>query len=232
MQPVRHYSDPYEGLEAQLAELRGLVRIVPPLIDTDWNRRWDELGKRAGDPDEEMIDIYESEAGPEERWGHADFARTLYSTAIVTAWETFNVYLVRQLFEGCLNYNFSEYPVLAKLIEDERRTWERRFENVIRRYKDFAQINLSSLSSWEAVVHARELRHALVHNLGWYTPAYLKTKRARRPAKEHWDFYIPDTDDGLVDNEPIPLDRVFSEQVIADLLTAGKEVNEALRGGR
>ncbi len=81
-------------------------------------------------------------------------------------------------------------------------------------------------------MHARELRHALVHNLGWYTPAYLKTKRARRPAKEHWDFYIPDTDDGLVDNEPIPLDRVFSEQVIADLLTAGKEVNEALRGGR
>jgi len=74
--PVRDYSDPYEGLETQLAELKGLVRIVPPLIETDRNRRWDEIGKRYGDLDEDMIDIYEREAGPEECWGHADFART------------------------------------------------------------------------------------------------------------------------------------------------------------
>jgi hypothetical protein len=134
MQLVRHYSDPYQGLEVQLAQLKGLVRIVPPLIEADRNRRWNEIGERDGEPEEEMIDIYASEAGPEEGWGHADFARTLYSTAIVTAWETFNVYLVRQLFEVCLSYNLREHPVLEKLVEDERRTWGRRFENVQRRY--------------------------------------------------------------------------------------------------
>lgn len=88
MQPVRHYSDPCQGLEVQLAQLKGLVRIVPPLIEADRNRRWNEIGERDGELEEEMIDIYASEAGPEEDWGHADFARTLYSTAIITAWET------------------------------------------------------------------------------------------------------------------------------------------------
>ena len=102
MRPVRHYSAPYQGLDVQLAELKGLVRIFPPLIEADRNRRWNEIGERDGEPEEEMIDIYASEAGSEEGWGHADFARTLYSTAIVTAWETFNVHLVRQLFEVCL----------------------------------------------------------------------------------------------------------------------------------
>jgi len=152
--PVRDYSDPYEGLETQLAELKGLVRIVQPLIEADRNRRWDEIGKRYGDPDEDMIDIYEREAGPEESWGHADFARTLYSTTILTAWETFNVYLVRQLSEVCLKYNLREYPVLAKLVGEERRKWDRRFVDLKRRYKDFAQIDFAELSSWQAVEHA------------------------------------------------------------------------------
>ena len=136
-----------------------------------------------------MIDIYASEAGPEEGWGHADFARTLYSTAIVTAWETFTVYLVRQLFEVCLSYNLREHPVLEKLVEDERRMCDRRFENVQRRYKEFVQIELAKLPSWQAIEHARKLRHALVQNLGLYTVEYLKASLARRPVKEYWEFY-------------------------------------------
>lgn len=55
---------------------------------------------------------------------------------------------------------------------------------------------------------------------------------ARRPVKERWTFHLPDVDDGLVENELIPLDRVFSEQVITDLPGAGKDVNYALRAGR
>jgi hypothetical protein len=175
-----------------------------------------------------MIDIYEREAGPEERWGHADFARTLYSTAIVTAWETFNAYLVRQLFKVFFKYDLREYPVLAKLVEEERRNWSRRFEDLKRRYKDFAQIDFVKLSSWQAVEHVRELRNALVHNLGSYITTYLKTSLARRPMREHWEFHLPDTDENLVDNEAIPLDREFSEKVIADLLGAAKEINDAL----
>src|SRR2546422_9180578 len=129
MNRVRHYSDPYQGIEEQLAELRGLIKIVPPLIEADRKRRWDEISSRWVPEDNEydVIDTYEHEAGLEEGWGHADFAWTLYSTAIVTAWETFNVYLARQLSDACLKYNLSKFPVLAKLVEEERRTWDRRF---------------------------------------------------------------------------------------------------------
>lgn len=226
MRPVRHYSAPYQGLDVQLAELKGLVRIFPPLIEADRNRRWNEIGERDGEPEEEMIDIYASEAGSEEGWGHADFARTLYSTAIVTAWETFNVYLVGQLFEVFLSYNLREHPVLEKLVEDERRMCDRRFENVQRRYKDFAQIELTKLPSWQAIEHARKLRHALVHNLGLYTAEYLETSLARRPVKEYWESCLPGADDELVDNEAIPLGPEFSEKIIDDLLGAGKEAND------
>jgi hypothetical protein len=63
---VRSYIDAVEGLEAQLAELIGLVRIVPALVEADRRRRWEEIGARPGDPDVEidveMIDVYESEA--------------------------------------------------------------------------------------------------------------------------------------------------------------------------
>jgi hypothetical protein len=40
---VRHSSDPFEGPEAQLNELIGLVKIVPPLIEADRTRRWKRL---------------------------------------------------------------------------------------------------------------------------------------------------------------------------------------------
>jgi hypothetical protein len=87
---VRVYEDPFEGLTVQLSELRGLIRIVPPLIEADRERRWEEIGSRPGDPGgPEMIDIYEAEAGSEEGWGHADFARTIHVAAVVTAWAVF-----------------------------------------------------------------------------------------------------------------------------------------------
>ncbi|MGQ0718488.1 MAG: hypothetical protein ACT4NP_14480 [Pseudonocardiales bacterium] len=98
-----------------------------------------------------------------------------------------------------------------------------------RRYKDFVQIELEKPPSWQDIEHAREFRNALVHNLGLYTAPYLKTSLARRPVREHWEFHLPDTDENLVDNEPIPLDLELSEKVIADLLGAAKEVNDALQ---
>jgi hypothetical protein len=36
---VRVYADPFEGLTVQLTELRGFVKVVPPLIDADRERR-------------------------------------------------------------------------------------------------------------------------------------------------------------------------------------------------
>ncbi len=43
---VRVYADPLEGLDAQLTELRGLIKRVPPLIDADRERRWKEINER------------------------------------------------------------------------------------------------------------------------------------------------------------------------------------------
>ena len=64
---VRVYADPFEGLTVQLTELRGLIKIVPPLIEADRERRWTEIGERPSDgEDGDIIDVYGAEAGPEE----------------------------------------------------------------------------------------------------------------------------------------------------------------------
>ena len=64
---VRVYADPFEGLIVQLTELRGLIKIVPPLIEEDRERRWREISERPSDgEDGEVIDVYGAEAGPEE----------------------------------------------------------------------------------------------------------------------------------------------------------------------
>lgn len=206
------YADPYDGLKVQLDELRGLIKIVPPLIDADRKRRWEEIGSRPGDPESDMIDLYEREAGPEEGWGHAPYDRTLYSTAVVSAWEIFGAYLVRQLFENSLKLNLSEYPVLAKLVSEERQSWDRRFDLVKKRYTDFLKIDLAKLSSWDSIAHARELRNALVHNLGHYTTKYLSTKTARDQLKEGRHGRLSTrSDEYLIDREPIPLSEEFCE---------------------
>jgi hypothetical protein len=59
------------------------------------------------------------------------------------------------------------------------RSWDRRFEQVKKRYRDFAGITLRKLPSWDQVLHAQELRNALVHNQGHYTRAFYR--RTARP---------------------------------------------------
>lgn len=190
----------------------------------------EEIGARPGDPDLEWIDIYETEAGAEEGWGHADFSHTIQAAAVVTAWGAFHECLIRQLFESCLPYSLKDHPVLAQLVADERRKLDRRFEDVQRRYTDFAQVNLKALSSWDSVAHAQQLRNALVHNSGQYTRAYLQTKMARRLTSD--DLYglkPPQSDAALVNKETIPLSPDFAEQVISALIDAAREVRNTLR---
>ena len=70
----------------------------------------------------------------------------IQASAVVTAWSAFHEYLVRQLFESCLRHDLSGQPALARLVEDERRKLGRRFDEVERRYSDFAKLNLKVLS--------------------------------------------------------------------------------------
>jgi hypothetical protein len=225
---VRVYADPFDGLIVQLTELRGLIKIVPPLIEEDRGRRWREIGERPSDgEDGEVIDIYGDEAGPEEGYGFADFGRTIRVAAVVFGWAVFQDYLVRELKRSYLSYDLSGYPALAVLVDEDVRNWDRRFDQVVKRYRNFAGISLSSLSSWDHVRHARELRNALVHNQGQYTQAYLKTKLAYRPTEEDLHGSPPPADDAaLINHEVIPLSPMLADMVITQLHTAATEVRE------
>jgi hypothetical protein len=226
---VRVYSDPFEGLTVQLRELRGLIKLVPPLIDADRERRWEEIGARPSDgEDGDMIDIYETEAGAEEGWGHADYGRTIYVAAVVTAWAVFHDYLARQLRQSYLDYDLSEHPPLAALVEEDVRTWDRRFEKIEKRYRDFAGIALTQLPSWDQVRHAQGLRNALVHNQGQYTRAYLNTELAYRPTEDDLHGFVPADEAGLIDHEVIPLSFKMVDGVITQLLAVAAEVREAI----
>jgi len=231
---VRVYADPFEGLIVQLTELRGLIKIVPPLIDEDRERRWREISERPSDgEDGDVVDVYGDEAGPEEGYGFADFDRTIRVAAVVFAWAVFQDYLARELKKSYLSYDLSESPALAVLVDEDVRNWDRRFDQIPKRYRDFAGIALNELSSWDQVLHAKELRNALVHNQGQYTRAYLKTKLAYRPTEDDLDGFPPPADDAaLVDHEVIPLSPALADAVITQLHTAATEIREAVDRAR
>jgi hypothetical protein len=231
---VRVYADPLEGLTAQLTELRGLIKIVPPLIDEDRERRWAEISARSSDgEDGDVIDVYGEEAGPEEGHGFADFGRTIRVAAVVFAWAIFQDYLARELKRNYLSYDLSEAPALAVLVNDDVRNWDRRFDQIKKRYRDFAGIALSDLPSWDQVLHAQELRNALVHNQGQYTRAYLGTKLAYRPTEEDLlGFGSPADDAALIDHEVIPVSLSSADAVITQLHTAATEVRQAVDQAR
>ncbi len=219
----------FSSLADELVELRGLIRLVPPLIQADRQRRWEEIGSRPGDPDAEWIDIYETEAGADEGWGHADYARVLYASTVVTAWETFRFHLTNALFDASLNYDLSHHTPLQIVVADEKRSWDRRFDAVERRYKQFLGINLSALTKWASARHAQLLRNAIVHNAGRYTAEYVKFPDVWRP--DPTDPYrfgaVPPLAD-LVDNEPIPLAREPIDVLINDLLATATELSQHL----
>ena len=227
---VRVYADPFEGLAAQLTELRGLIKLVPPLIDADRERRWQEISERPSDgEDGDVIDVYGAEAGAEEGWGFADFGRTIRVAAVVFAWAVFQDYLARELKRSYLNYDLSDHPPLATLVEEDVRSWDRRFDQIKRRYRDFAKIALPELPSWDQVLHAQQLRNALVHNQGQYTRAYLDTKLAYRPTTDDLHGSTPPADHAeLIDHDVIPLSLTLADGVITHLRAAATEVREAI----
>lgn len=213
---VRVYADPLEGLTAQLTELRGLIKRVPPLIDADRERRWKEISERPSDgEDGETVDIYGTEAGPEEGWGFADFGRTIRVSAVVFALAVFQDYLVREL--------------RRRIVEEDVHSWDRRLSDIVLRYRSAAGISLKQLPGWDQVRHAQELRNALVHNQGQYTRAYLNTTLAYRPTKEDLHGLTPPADDDqLIDYEIVPLSLETADGVITQLAAFATQLREAI----
>src|SRR5262249_42568940 len=147
-------------------------------------------------------------------------------------WAAFHDFLARELRASCLLYDLSEASALAKLVEDELRNWDRRFDDLVRRYSDFAGIALRQLPVWDQVHHAHELRNALVHNQGQYTQKYLNTRLAHRPTQDELHGFSPGTDDALINREVIPLSLQLVDGVITQLLVTAREVRAALNAKR
>lgn len=216
---------------AELAELRGLNRIVPRLIQEDRERRWAEIGKRPGDPEVEMIDIYETEAGPEEGWGHADYSTMVRGAAVVSAWELFRGLLSDTLRRRALAYDLSRHPVLQRLVLDEEARWDRRLETVLTRYKEWLDVDLKQQLKWRRVTHACELRNALVHNGGRYTAKYLACERPILPRPDDL-LYSPyrDAVELLERGDRVPLDEASVDRVLLDLIEAAQAVAVSAEG--
>lgn len=227
---VRDYADPLEGLETQLTRLRGLIRIVPPLIETDRDRRWNEINSRPSDgEDGDTIDIFGEEAGFGEEGGFAEFDRTIYESAIVFGWAIFHDFLVQELKQNSLNFDLSEHPALQVLVDEDISNWNRRFDRVKDRFRDFADVRLAELEGWQVMLHAQALRNALVHNQGLYTRRYLDSPLAYLPTKEDLHGSEPPKDKvRLIDREPIPLSLDFTEKVITGLSAAAVEIRGAI----
>lgn len=123
---VRVYADPYEELTAQLTQLRGLIKLVPPLIEADRHKRWEEISSRPSDGDDgDVIDVYSEEAGPKENRGFAHFDHTIYLAAVVTSQRGphSRITSVARLKKSCLRHDLSEHPVLTKLVQEDVRNW-------------------------------------------------------------------------------------------------------------
>jgi hypothetical protein len=119
------------------------------------------------------------------------------------------------------------------LVDEDVRNWDRRFDQIKRRYRDFAGIALNELPSWDQVLHAHELRNALVHNQGQYTRAYLRTRLAYRSTEQDLHGVGPRADDAaLIDHEVIPLSLMLADATITQLHTAATEVREAVYQAR
>jgi hypothetical protein len=206
-----------------------MTRIVPPLIDADRKRRWDEIRSRPATSEDDVNTVYEREAGPDEGHGHARFDHAIHVAAIVTAWELFRDCLTRMLREAALRVDLSGHPLVAKLVDDEVKQWDRRFDRVETRLKDFTGTDFRRTTEWRGVQHAQQLRNALTHNLGLYTNSYLSAPGSVRPTREDLFGARPPVDDkDLVDETVIPLSPDLVATIVDQLLVAAYLVRDKL----
>jgi hypothetical protein len=97
MEPyVLYFADRLEGLEAQLLELKGFARTVPPLIQAERNRIWDQAVAES-DEYREPVYIYDRLSGPDTGGGFAKFDHAVYAGALNLGWDWFVGFLHDEL---------------------------------------------------------------------------------------------------------------------------------------
>lgn len=213
--------EPFDGLLAQLVEFRGLVKTVPRLIEEDRDRRRQE--NRPGDGALGWSQ-WEKDAGEEEGWGHADFARYIRGSVLSLAWEYFQDCLVREgmQVEPSMNRGTDGdearqrrwFQLFRGESQQSREQEEelRDFRSIRRWYRNDLHVPLEDLPKWSELEQIRLTRHAFVHNLGRYSEQYVRGPLPQAPRIE--DFpgsYQPGEEVGnfdwedLVDEVLLPL---------------------------
>lgn len=190
--------DRAQTLRWRIDALKGFATLVPPLVEADRNLRYEWIKKtNIGADEEDLLALYEQEAGSEEGDGHADFERTCLSAAVVFAWDVFFAYLATELIEF---ENGSASPAGRRLAASD-------IENIrdLRKRWRMAGVELQNLMGWDEIDEFRLLRNALVHNGGRYTDRYLHHSLARRDTEREQMLGSPISDDFLIDLVEIPL---------------------------
>jgi hypothetical protein len=203
---MRSYLDPLEGLERQLDEFKGFASTVPRLVEAERRRRWEEVGGQPSDGERELVDVYESESGPEQGFGWADFERTALSSAVALSWELFREFLVGEFIEH-MNAWVDEGPAqLYQLRDEEAARMQQRFEHLKSRYRYMLNLQLTpqNIPRWDEVEDVKHVRDAIIHNQGMYTNRYARRPNARPPRENA--FGLRPEPDQWVNTEVIPLD--------------------------
>lgn len=216
---VHWFAEPIEGLEHQLGELKGYVQIVPGLIETDRQKRWDEISQRPAEDERETIDVYTDEARPGEGGGFADFSGTTYAAATVFGWETFVAFLIEEIVEHVRPW-LEKCDGAYDWLEAQEGRFTRRFDNLKDAYQEWAGIRIADVDDWNALLEFAECRHALVHNSGRYTKRFFRRSRLRPETA----FGIDPTEGSLIDSEQIPLTADYVTGLLDSAVSAARQV--------
>lgn len=226
---MRAYLDPLEGLERQLEEFKGFASIVPKLVATDRERRWNEIAKRPAPTGErELVEVYEEKSGPEEGWGWADFERIALASALALSWELFREFLVGEFMEH-MNAWVEGTPEQVKQLRDEEESkLSRDFNHLRRRYATMLNIPLTAenIPRWVEVEDIQLVRHAIVHNQGFYTNTYARRPNARPPRENA--FGLRPAPDQWINREIIPVDLEYVTDSLDLLLATARHIRRQL----
>jgi hypothetical protein len=205
---VRYFADRLEGLEAQLLELKGFARTVPPLVQAERNRIWDEAVAQS-DEYSEPIYVYDRLSGSDTGGGFAKFDQAVYAAALNLGWDRFVGFLQDELL-AYVSLRFYGHDKFELIVSKEERAL-RDFGSLNGRYIKWFKIDLDA--TWPSLKEMRELRNAVVHNFGCYTAEYLAVPSHRPPEETAFER----SDDELIDHVLIPLDEAHVHVVLDQL---------------
>jgi hypothetical protein len=215
---VLDYANPLEGLLAQLDELRGFARTVPPLIQADREARWLRLSEEAPRYEgEETIEAYSRESGSDTGYGFAPFGRTVLAATTVLGWEVFRDYLALRLAAIESGRRWGRRTARD---QREEELWSMPLDRLKKAFAAVG-IRIGQLKGWETLGEIQLTRNAIVHNHGRYTREYLHHSKARYPTDEDLAGWNPmksmsrsERINWLTDRVAIPLNFVYVDAAL------------------